>query len=255
MGWQDESTPIVKGASAAPSAPASSSSQGGGGGGWQSESTPIVKGSSSGPVVSSAPKPATYDDASALGVAGDTAYRAANTGTLGALDYGLAGLHAIERGTGYDPNATDLATIHKQGDEWGANHPLLALGADVAGYGVGSSVGLGARLATRLGEGIGARVLGGAAENAGVGMIGDEMHSGWQTGVPDLLKTGVISGTVGAITWSSPGSRGSDGVTRRVRQGAFSATRRVRRHLCALGKTRCTFRLLIRRRKRSFMLT
>ena len=212
MGWQDESTPIVKGAavpSAAPSTPVSSSSQGGGGG-WQSESTPIVKGGSS-PAVSSAPNPATYGaDQSLAGQVGDTAYRAANTGTLGALDYGLAGVHAIERGTGIDPNATDLATIHKQGDEWGANHPLLALGADVAGYGVGlGKVGLGARLATRLGEGIGARVLGGAAENAGASLVGDELHSEGQASAGDLLKSALISGTVGGVTGALPGSRGS----------------------------------------------
>ena len=85
-----------------------------------------------------AAKPATYDDTTAAGLAGDTAYRAADTGTLGALDYGLAGLHAVERGTGYDPNATDLATIHQQNDEWQQNHPYLALGADVAGYTLGA---------------------------------------------------------------------------------------------------------------------
>ena len=44
------------------------------------------------PAASAAAKPATYDDTTNLGLAGDTAYRAANTGTLGALDYGLAGL-------------------------------------------------------------------------------------------------------------------------------------------------------------------
>ena len=50
---------------------------------------------------------ASSSDDSALGQAGNFAYRAANTGTLHALDYGLAGVHTL---TGGD----DLATISSQ---------------------------------------------------------------------------------------------------------------------------------------------
>ena len=70
-------------------------------------------------------------------------------------------------------------------------------------------MGLGARLARRLGEGIGARVLGGAAENAGASLVGDELHSEGQASAGDLLKSALISGTVGAVTGGLPGSRGS----------------------------------------------
>ena len=164
----------------------------------------------SAPSPSAATKPATYDDTSLSGLAGDTAYRAANTGTLGALDYGLAGLHAIERGTGYDPNATDLTTIQRQGDEWGSNHPYLALGADLAGYGVGmGKLGLGARLAEGLGGRLAARIAGGAAENIGTGLVADELHSQGQASTGDLLKSALISGTIGGVTGGLPGSRGA----------------------------------------------
>ena len=153
--------------------------------------------------------PTTYDNTSWSGLAGDTAYRAANSGTLGALDYGLAGLHKIERATGYDPNATDLTTIQKQGDEWGANHPALALGADIAGYAVGpGKLKIGAKIAGKLGKGIAARMGGAAAENAGAAVIGDELHSQGQATTGDLLKTAVISGTTGALTGAIPGEKG-----------------------------------------------
>ena len=77
------------------------------------------------------------DNDSLASKAGNTAYRAADTGTLGALDWGLAGVHKLERATGYDPNATDIDQIHKQNDEWQSAHPLLALGGDAIGYSAG----------------------------------------------------------------------------------------------------------------------
>ena len=154
--------------------------------------------------------PATYDDASTLGLAGDTAYRAANTGTLGALDYGLAGVHAIERGTGYDPNATDLATIHKQNEEWGNAHPYLGLGADLVGYSAGfGKLGLGAKLAERAGGSLLARGLGAGVEQAGASAVSNEAATQGQIGVGDLLKQAAISGTVGGVTGLIPGGKGA----------------------------------------------
>ena len=73
-------------------------------------------------------------DDSLASKAGNTAYRAADTGTLGALDWGLAGIHKLERATGYDPNATDIDQIHAQNADWQSAHPLLALGGDALGY-------------------------------------------------------------------------------------------------------------------------
>ena len=161
------------------------------------------------PAASAAAKPATYDDTTNLGLAGDTAYRAANTGTLGALDYGLAGLHAIERGTGYDPNATDLTQIQKENQEWGQAHPYLGLAADVAGYGMGAGkFGLGGKIATKLGGGLLARMGGSAIENAGASAISDELGSQGQASVGDLLKSAALSGTVGGITGAIPGGKG-----------------------------------------------
>ena len=156
-----------------------------------------------------AAKPATYDDTTAAGLLGDTAYRAADTGTLGALDYGLAGLHAVERGTGYDPNATDLATIHKQNEEWQQNHPYIALGADVAGYTLGAGkLGIGARIAENLGGRLAARVAGSAAENAITSGISEEANTGGQADVGDLLKHAAISAGVGAVGGAIPGQKG-----------------------------------------------
>ena len=161
------------------------------------------------PAASAAAKPATYDDTTNLGLAGDTAYRAANTGTLGALDYGLAGLHAIERGTGYDPNATDLTQIQKENQEWGQAHPYLGLAADVAGYGLGAGkLGLGGKLATKLGGSVLARMAGAGAENVGSTLISDELGSQGQASAGDLLKSAILSGTVGGITGAIPGGKG-----------------------------------------------
>ena len=146
-----------------------------------------------------------------LGLAGDTAYRAANTGTLGALDYGLAGVHAIERGTGYDPNATDLATIHKQNEEWGNAHPYLGLGADLVGYSAGfGKLGLGAKLAERAGgSSPEVRGLGAGAGAYGASAVSNEAATQGQIGVGDLLKQAAISGTVGGVTGLIPGGKGA----------------------------------------------
>ena len=124
-----------------------------------------------------------------------------NTGTLGALDYGLAGLHAIERGTaGADPNATDLTQIQKENQEWGQAHPYLGLAADVAGYGLGAGkLGLGGKLATKLGGSVLARMAGAGLENAGASVVSDELGSQGQASVGDLLKSAALSGTVGGI--------------------------------------------------------
>ena len=85
-------------------------------------------------------------DDSALGQAGNFLYRGVDTGLMHAPDYALAGLHAIERGTGYDPNATDLDQIRAQNDQYASMHPIQALTADVAGYGLGfGKLGLAAK--------------------------------------------------------------------------------------------------------------
>jgi hypothetical protein len=209
-GWDDISKSTVSSKSAAPAAttsdataPAAPAAAAPAAPGWNDISKSST--SHSGGGAEAADKPKGYDDTSTAGLIGDTAYRAANTGTLGALDYGLAGLHAIERGTGYDPNATDLATIHKQNEEWQQNHPYLALGADVAGYGVGfGKLGLGARIAGRIGEGIGARVVGSALENAGASAVSEELNTAGQANVGDLIKHAAIAGTVGAATGAVP---------------------------------------------------
>ena len=164
----------------------------------------------SAPSPSATTKPATYDDTSLSGLAGDTAYRAADTGTLGALDYGLAGTHWLERATGYDPNATDLATIHRQNEEWGQAHPYLGLAADVVGYGLGAGkLGIGAKIASRIGEGALARVAGSAIENAGASAISEEANTAGQANVGDLLKHAALAGTVGGITGAIPGQKGA----------------------------------------------
>ena len=138
--------------------------------------------------------------------AGDIAYRAANTGSLGALDYANAAGHWAT-GDGFSDS---LAKIHKENDEWQANHPYAAVGADVAGYGLGlGKVGIGAKIGARLGEGLLARMGGAALEGAGTGVIADEAHSAGQASVGDLLKTAAISGTVGGITGAIPGEKGA----------------------------------------------
>jgi hypothetical protein len=150
-------------------------------------------------------KQPTYDNTSTAGLVGDTAYRAANTGSLGLLDYGLAGLHKAERATGYDPNATDLDTIQRQGNEWAGNHPVLALGADIAGYGFGAGkIGAGAKAAKFIGKGVLARMAGAGAESAAATGISDELKSQGQISTGDLLKDLAVSGTVGTATGAIP---------------------------------------------------
>jgi hypothetical protein len=135
-------------------------------------------------------------------LAGDTAYRAANTGSFGALDYGLAGVHALERSSGYDPNATDLATIRKQNDEWQANHPYLAMGADVAGYAVGpGKLKLGAKLAELGGGRLLARAGGSAAEGAAASGLGALGHG---EDLSEAGKEALVGGTIGAVTGALP---------------------------------------------------
>jgi hypothetical protein len=152
-----------------------------------------------------AAKPATYDDTTWSGLAGDTLYRAANTGSLGALDYANAAGHWAT-GDGFSDS---LAKIHKENDEWGANHPVLGVGADIAGYTLGAGkLGIGARIAENLGGRLAARVAGSALESAGTGVIADEAHSAGQASAGDLLKTALISGTVGTVTGAIPGEKG-----------------------------------------------
>jgi hypothetical protein len=140
-------------------------------------------------------------DDSLASKAGNTAYRAADTGTLGALDWGLAGIHKLERATGYDPNATDIDQIHAQNADWQSAHPLLALGGDVVGYGAGlGKLGIAARLAKGA-EGLGAsagaaRALGGAGEAAGLTAAGDVGHG--ETPGMDVLYAGGAGGALGA---------------------------------------------------------
>lgn len=197
MGWQDD--PVV----GADNQPATKSS------GRQNDPTAGVK---DGGGAVQTPKTPTYGADEGWGqYGGDIAYRAANTGSLGLLDYGLAGLHKVERGTGYDPNATDLTTIQKQNDEWAANHPYAALAADVAGYGLGAGkFGAGAKIATKLGGSLLARAAGAGAENVGATLISDELKSqGAVNQDPgSLLKDLAISGTVGTVTGAIPGGKG-----------------------------------------------
>ena len=140
-------------------------------------------------------------DDSLASKAGNTAYRAADTGTLGALDWGLAGIHKLERATGYDPNATDIDQIHAQNADWQSAHPLLALGGDVVGYGAGlGKLGIAAKLAKGA-EGLGAsagaaRALGGAGEAAGLTAAGDVGHG--ETPGMDVLYAGGAGGALGA---------------------------------------------------------
>ena len=216
MGWRD-GTPDGQQASpqnapaAAPSASAAAPAAATPAIGWRAGQPDQT--TSSAPAAAAA-KPATYDDTSLSGLAGDTAYRAANTGTLGALDYGLAGLHAVERGTGYDPNATDLTQIQKENQEWGQAHPYLGLAADVAGYGMGAGkFGLGGKIATKLGGGLLARMGGSAIENAGASAVSDITGSQGQDltsqeGVGNLIKSSLLSGAVGGITGGIPGGKG-----------------------------------------------
>ena len=148
------------------------------------------------------------DNDSLASEAGNTAYRAANTGTLGALDWGLAGIHKLERATGYDPNATDIDQIRKQNDDWQSAHPLLALGGDVVGYGAGlGKLGIAARLAKGaegLGVGSGlARIAGGAGEAAGVTAAGDIGHG--EAPGSDVLTSAALGGALGPL--ASKGSK------------------------------------------------
>ena len=151
-----------------------------------------------------------YDDTSVAGLVGDTAYRAANTGTLGLLDYGLAGLHKAERATGWDPNATDIDQIRQENADWQSNHPLLALGADVAGYGAGfGKFGLAAKAAegaASLGAGKAlAAGLGGATEGAAAGGLsstfaGDSPGDALKNAALGAAGGGALGGLVGART-------------------------------------------------------
>ncbi len=136
--------------------------------------------------------------------------RAMSTGTLGATDYLGAGINAISRATGIDPNAPDLAMIHRQNEEFGQAHPYIAFGADLAGYGLGAGkLGIGERVAGRIGEGALARVAGSAAENALTSGISEEANTAGQANVGDLLKHAAIAGGVGAVGGAIPGQKGA----------------------------------------------
>ena len=195
MGWQDD--PVV----GADNQPATKSS----GSGWQNDPVAGVK---DGGGAVQTPKAPTYGADEGWGqYAGDIAYRAANTGTLGALDYANAGVHAIE-GEGY---GDALTKIQKQNDEWAANHPYAALGADVAGYGLGAGkFGAGAKIATKLGGSLLARAAGAGAENVGATLVSDELKSqGAVNQDPgSLLKDLAISGAVGTVSGAIPGGKG-----------------------------------------------
>ena len=140
-------------------------------------------------------------------MAGDMLYRAANTGSLGALDYANAAGHWAT-GDGFSDS---LAKIHKENDEWQANHPvrcrrrgsrrLWPRRGQARALGPGSREDLGGRLA--------ARVVGSGLESAGAGVIADEAHSAGQASLADLFKTAVISGAVGGITGAIPGEKGA----------------------------------------------
>lgn len=200
MGWRDQAIP-ANAPSAAPATPAAPATDTPAATGWRSQAVPANA------PATPAPKPATYDDASALGVAGDTAYRAANTGTLGLLDYANAGIHALG-GEGYSDS---LAKIHQQNDEWQAAHPYLSLGADVVGYGAGlGKIGIGARVAERLGGKFAARIAGGATENVGTGLVADELNSGFTAHEkPYEMGAGaLLNGIIGGVAGGLPGSRG-----------------------------------------------
>ena len=166
----------------------------------------------SAPSPSAATKPATYDDTSLSGLAGDFAYRAANTGLLGGVDYANAAGHWLAGDGGYWDS---LSKIQKENEEWGQAHPYLGLAADVAGYGLGvGKLGLGARLAERAGGSLLARAAGAGIENAGVSAVSDITGSQGQdltsaSGVGDLLKHAAIAGTVGAASGAIPGQKGA----------------------------------------------
>lgn len=153
-------------------------------------------------------KPSLTDD-STSGQIGNFAYHAANTGLFHGLDYGLAGLHAIERGAGIDPNATDLDQIRAENADYSTKHPIASGIADVAGYapllipGVGEAVGIGkvgAGLAdlgmnARLAKGVGGAVEGGAISGLGAATSGDN----WSDSGKAALIGGAIGGPLGAI--------------------------------------------------------
>ena len=154
--------------------------------------------------------PAAQSDDSTAGIIGNTAYRALNTGTLHAPDYLLAGLHSIERGTGYDPNATDLSQIRAENQDFAQKHPLLATGADVAGYaapmlipGYGEvslaanaakgaeALGAGARLAQGVGSGVEGATLSGLGTATSGGSAEDSLKA--------AATGGALSGVLGGV--------------------------------------------------------
>ena len=149
-------------------------------------------------------------DDSTSGIVGNALYRAVNSGTLHGLDYLTAGAHAVERGTGIDPNATDLSQIRSQNDEFASKHPIWAMGADIApwlvpGYGEALGVGKAAELASSLGAGARtARVLGGAAENAALSGASTLTGGG---SVGDALKAATVGGVMGGATGALPAGR------------------------------------------------
>ena len=195
MGWQND--PVV----GADSQPAAKSS----GGGWQNDPVAGVK--DGGGAVQTSKTPTYGADEGWGQYAGDIAYRAANTGSLGLLDYANAGVHAAE-GESY---GDALTKIQQQNDEWGANHPYAALAADVAGYGLGAGkFGVGGKIATKLGGSLLARAAGAGAENIGSTLVSDELKSqGAVNQDPgSLLKDLAISGTVGSLTGAIPGGKG-----------------------------------------------
>jgi hypothetical protein len=186
MGWQDD--PVVGGGSAPKgNAP------------WEND--PVVGAKPGGETAAKTPS---YDD-SWTGYAGNIAYRAANTGTLGALDYANAGIHAAG-GEGY---GDALTKIQKSNQDWEEAHPYAALGADLVGYGAGlGKVGIGAKIAGRIGEGALARMAGAGIENAGASAVSTLTGSQGQATVGDYLKNAAIAGSVGAATGAIPGAKG-----------------------------------------------
>ena len=216
MGWRDQAVPDNQPAPAAPVAAAPSPSAAPSGGGWKDQAIPDTTPGST-PAAAPLTKPAAEAAQADLDKGGSdtTGYafqRAMSTGTLGATDYLGAGVNAISRATGLDPNAPDLATIQRQNEEFGQAHPYIALGSDLAGYTLGAGkLGVGARVAERLGGGALARATGYGLENAGASAVSDITGSQGQDltsaqGVGDLLKRAAFSGSVGAVTGAIPGT-------------------------------------------------
>lgn len=134
---------------------------------------------------------------------------ALSSGTLGLSDWLGAGIGAIERGTGYNPNAPTHAQIVAQNEQYSSEHPLASTAAGIIGLAptmlFAPEAGL-AELATtgagKLGVTLGPKVagaIGSAGTATGVDVASHLINKGELPSAGDLALDTTVGGGLGYL--------------------------------------------------------